>query len=253
MIEFLFQLEPYGSGDAIVLPVSPETYEIQYPQNSETVNVNAIGDVNLLGYRGLMSVTLESFFPDQEYGFCVSKPTMSPKEYIHQVAHWKNQNQKLYFKAGGNVNFLCTITDLTYSQKDATGDIYYSIELTEYRKLGDNRVVPSNKGTTGSAGSSGKTYQCKHGDTLKKISKKFYGTSKYASTLYKKNKKAIESAFNRHKKNYAKQQATEWNKKYPSQKRDWKYYYKRRKPKNSVNGKYLYGKPKIVIPPVKKK
>jgi hypothetical protein len=251
MSEFLFQLEPYGDGSSITLPVSPESYEVQYPQNSETVNVNAIGDVNLLGHRGLRSVTLESFFPDQEYGFCVSAPEMSPEEYIPKIAAWKNDNQKLYIKIGGSVNFLCTITDFSFSEKDATGDIYYSIELTEYRKLGSNRVVPSSKG--GASTSGGKTYQCKHGDTLSKISKKYYGTSKHASTLYSKNKSAIESAFKRHKKNYAKQQAAEWNKKYPSQKRTWKYYYERRKPKNSTNGKYLYGQPKIVIPPIKKK
>ena len=243
--KFLFQLDPYGGDAGIILPVSPESYEIDYPQNSETVNINNLGDINLLGKRGLMQVTLESFFPEQDYDFCVSPPTMSADEYVHTVAHWKNQNQKLYFKAGGSVNFLCTITNLTYSRKDGTGDYYYSIELTEYRTVGSNRVTPSNKGTNTNKG---KTYQCKHGDTLKKISKKFYGSSKYADTLYKKNKTVIEAAFTRHKKNYAKQQAKEWNAKYPSQKRTWQYYYKRRKPKNSVNGKYLYGKPKIVIP-----
>ena len=247
--DFLFELEPYGSGDAIMLPVSPETYEINYPQNSETVNVNAIGDINLLGHRGLKSVTLESFFPDQEYGFCVSTPQMSPEEYIHQLADWKNKNQKLYFKAGDTVNFLCTITNLTYSQKDATGDIYFSVELTEYRKLGSNRVVPSGKGNTGK---SGKTYKCKKGDTLKKLSKKYYGSSKYATALYQKNKSAIESAFKPYEKAKAKKKAAEWNKKYPSKKRTWEYYYDRRKPKNSENGKYLYGNPKIVIPSIKK-
>lgn len=246
--KFLFQLDPYGGDAGIILPVSPESYEIDYPQNSETVNINNLGDINLLGKRGLKQVTLESFYPSQYYGFCVAEPKMTPDQFTHQIAVWKNANQKLYFKAGGSVNFLCTITDLSYSKKDGTGDSYYSIELTEYRVVGSNRVTPSNKGTDTKKG---KTYKCKtNKETLKKISKKFYGSSKYADMLYKKNKKAIENAFKRHKKAYAKKQAAEWNKKYPSKKRNWQYYYKRRKPKNSVNGKYLYGKPTLVIPAI---
>lgn len=247
----LFALDPYNASaedEQMILPVSPDSYEISYSQNNSTENVNSFGEVKLLGKRGLLSTKIESFFPHMAYDFCVSQPTMEPFEYISKLRKWKDKNQLLHFKVGEDVNFLCSIESLTWGENDGTGDVNYTIELKEYRRVGSNRVKPSDK----SSSSKGKTYTVKHGDTVGKIAKKYYGSSKYGSTVYKANKSTIEKAWDRHCKRKAQKDAAAWNKKHPSSKRTWKYYYKKRSHKNSCNGKYLVKGTKLTIPAKKK-
>lgn len=244
--KLLFQLDPYSDTtySKVTLPVSPSSFEVEYPQNSTSLNINAKGDINLLGYRGLRTVSLESFYPAQQYGFCVAPVTMEPYRFVKVISYWKNHNVKLYFKAGEDVNFLCTVTDFRFGEDDGSGDVKFAIELTEYRKIGTSRVKKHQKG---------KTYTVKKGDTVSKIAKKKLGKSSYGKKIYSINKKKIESAWKRHRKNEAIKEAKAWNKKHPDKEHTWRYYYKQQKRKNSHNGKYLIKGTKLVLPKVKKK
>ena len=47
----------------IILPVTPESYNISSSQNHQTVNVIALGDLNLMGNKGLRELSFSSFFP----------------------------------------------------------------------------------------------------------------------------------------------------------------------------------------------
>ena len=100
-----------------------------------------------------------------------------------------------------------------------------SLSLTSNGK--NVKESPSSKNKKSS--SKPKTYTVKKGDTLKKIAKKYLGSASKSKDLYKKNKKVIENAFKKWKK--------EQNKKKKGSV----------KAKNSQNGKYLVKGTKLVL------
>lgn len=245
MDKLLFQLDPHSNKkyEKVTLPVLPSSYEVSESQSNETVNINAVGEVNLLGHRALRTVTLSSFYPAQNYNFCVVKPELDPYEFIERLSYWKRNNVKLYFKAGEEVNFLTTISELNFGENDGSGDVNFTIELTEYRELGTKRVKKV---------SDAKTYTVKSGDTVQSIAKRILGKAKYGANIYKLNKKKIEKKWKTKRKNKAMQDAIDWNSHHPSNTRDYKYFYKKQKIKNSHNGKYLVPGMILTIPSVRK-
>ena len=52
-----------GAGENVSFPVLPAEIMAKNPYNTQTVNINGLGDINMKGKRGLKSVTLASFFP----------------------------------------------------------------------------------------------------------------------------------------------------------------------------------------------
>lgn len=183
------------SSGSFTLPVSPESFEMGINNNNTTVNINSLGDINLLGKRGLYSISLSSFFPNQYYYFCVTKPR-APYYYIEvlQTALDNNDICQLII-TGTNVNLACTIEDLKYGERDGSGDVYFTISLKEYREVEHKKVnssvLSSNRARTTTKTTSERTYCVKKGDTLSGIAKSQTGSSSNWRTIYNDNKSVI--------------------------------------------------------------
>ena len=227
-----------GTGK-IILPVNPSSFDVVDGWNNVEANINSLGLINMIGNRGLKSVTISSFFPAKTYDFTVSGGAVSKKTVYSSVATLgrKTQSNKkvtyhpwqtvkklqswrgkvLTFSISGTdgvVSWRCLIDgDIQYGEKDGTGDIYYTLTLKEYKSTNRKRTVtvPVQKKTskktevTDGRGRSvvrpGKyKYTTKKGDTLKKIAFKMTGKSSKASSVYKQNKKAIKKAFKKYQK-----------------------------------------------------
>ena len=52
------------AGESVTFPVSPPSFEISNAYNNSTINVNSLGDINMLGKRGLTTIKFSSFFPE---------------------------------------------------------------------------------------------------------------------------------------------------------------------------------------------
>lgn len=180
----------------IVFPVLPASYDISSAQNNTTVNVNAIGEVNLLGWPDLDTVSWSSFFPMRPDTYTRSSIS-SPYEYIEQLSR---------MKAAGPMDLHlldvlaihCTIESLTWGEKDGTGDISYEINLKRYIYINREGVV-SKSVLNGGQGRSipdtprnGKTYITKNGDNLLAIARKELGISDWTE-LYALNRNVIGS------------------------------------------------------------
>ncbi len=199
--------------DKFRLPINPPSFEVSDSQNNETIQVHTVGEVNLLGNPNLTTMTLSSFFPNQEYHFCQYTGFPKPYECVGKIRGWMRSKYKVQLViTGTDVNMTCTIESFTCGEEDATGDVKFEIALKKYQPIGYTKRVTTKKTNTNK-----KTYKVKKGDTLAKISKKVTGTSSNASAIYKKNKKVIEKAAKRHKR------------------------------KTSKNGKYLYKGTKLTI------
>ena len=222
--------EAANKDERIQLPVVPASFQIDDGQNNVVVNITSMGDANLPGKKALRELILTSFFPDQDYGFLVGERKDDPYEYIEWLRERKNNGVIMrVIVTGADINFTCLIEKLEYGEDDASGDVNYSISLKEYIV-----IDPAAGEDTGDDGGGRvdkpkpKTYTVKKGDTLKKIAKKYLGSASKSKYLYKKNKKVIEKAFKKWKKQQKKKGKTV-------------------KAKNSQNGKYLIKGTKLVL------
>lgn len=183
-----------GAGGSLQLPVKPSEYNISVSSNNTVVNVIRTGDINLKGKTGLRAISLSSFFPSKAYNFTAGT-IPSPTSCVTQIEAMRNSDTPCRVIITDVLNMECTIESFTYGERDATGDIYYTISIQEYKKPIAQTVSSAGGESTRTAKkpeeSSGKTYTVKKGDCLWKISKQFYGKGSEYSKIYDANKNII--------------------------------------------------------------
>lgn len=167
----------------LTLPVTPESYNVSTSQNNQTVNIISLGDLNLMGNKGLKELSFSSFFPANKVhgGYAAQAAFKEPFSLCNRLINWKNGKKIVrVIITGTNINTEYLINEFSYEQKDATGDIYYSIALSEYvrpkvtLKVGNVVTLASNRGKKESGE---QFYTVKKGDTLKSIAKAKLGSS----------------------------------------------------------------------------
>lgn len=122
--------------EVLQLPVPPEKYAIPDPWNNQQVE-GLRQTLNLIGLRGLKSITIESFFPikGHDYPFLQNR-TMWGRQYVETIQRWREKRYPIRLIIVDNsgkqdVNMAVTIDDFpTEVRQD--GDIYYSLVLTEF-------------------------------------------------------------------------------------------------------------------------
>ena len=183
--------------ERIRLPVIPSSFEVSIPHQNTIVNITNLGEINLIGKTGLMSMTIESFFPNQQYNFCLYKGFQKPYEYIKQLLKWKNSGKPIrVIVTDTPINYAMAIENLTYSEVDGTGDVYFSLELKEYKFISTptvktittkNESTLTTPTTTREVKSPPDSYVVKQGDTLWLIAKKIIGDGSNYKVIAQKN------------------------------------------------------------------
>lgn len=177
----------------LILPVTPESYTISSSQNHQTVNIVSLGDLNLMGNKGLKELSFSSFFPFSNVhgGYKAQTAFKPPFTLCKTIQGWKDSKKIVRAViTGTNINTEFLINDFSYEQKDGSGDVYYTLSLSEYVRpkvtlktgqvvsLAKNRSTKTNKA---------ELYTVKKGDTLKKIAKAKLGSSSKFKELAKLN------------------------------------------------------------------
>lgn len=120
-----------------ILPVNPEEIEIDHPTDNDTYRVLSLGEIMVPNKPGLQKVTFGAYFP-AETDLQEQEGGKTPKAYVHAIkqAQIKKKVCRLIITRAGlyNTNILCLVTSFKTTDKGGEpGDIYYEIELTEYR------------------------------------------------------------------------------------------------------------------------
>lgn len=170
-----------GSG-ALQLPVKPTEFNVTVAHRNTVVNVIQLGDINLMGKTGLREVSLSSFFPAKDYNFSNNSGRKKPITCVNQLESWRKSGKPVRVIITDLLNMEATIESFTWGERDATGDIYYTLALKEYKKIKTKKATvtvetetETTRETKAPESSSGKTYTVKAGDCLWSISKRFYG------------------------------------------------------------------------------
>jgi len=125
-----------NSNDKFQLPIGPPEFEVSVDQKHTIININNIGEALMLGKSGLMEMTIESFFPAQEYYFADVINAKQPYAYVEKLLKWKDSNKPIRMNiTGTGINKPFVIQSLGYKEQDGTGDVYYSLKLKEYKYL----------------------------------------------------------------------------------------------------------------------
>lgn len=186
----------------IQLPVKPSDYNIAVSHRNTVVNVIQLGDINLIGNTGLRELSLSSFFPAQDYNFSNNSDRKTPIAYVNMIEEWRKAGEPIRVIITGVLNMECTIESFSYGEQDATGDIYYTASLKEYKKISikerskgksKKKKKKSKRATKKSSKNSGKKYTVKSGDSLWSISKRYYGDGSQYKKIYEANKKKIKN------------------------------------------------------------
>ena len=183
--------------ERIRLPVIPSYFEVTIPHQNTTVNINELGEINLIGKTGLVSMTIESFFPNQQYFFCLYRDFQKPYEYIKQLLKWKDSGKPIrVIVTGIPINYAMAIESLIYSEVDGTGDVYFTLEVKEYKFIKtpssntlttNSRTLLTTPTTQRETKSLATHYTVQKGDTLWLIAKKVTGEGSNYKAIAQKN------------------------------------------------------------------
>lgn len=143
-------------------------------------------------------MTLESFFPNQDYPFVTTQQRHDPYLYVESIERWRKSGRPIRFILTETpLNIAFAIENFTYGERDGSGDVYYVLELKEYvftgvKEVNDKGYNPPTKSETSTSNnrdnkSIGNTYTVKVGDTLSAIAKKQTGNSANYKIIAEKN------------------------------------------------------------------
>lgn len=191
-----FTFKDDSSNTELLLPVTPSSFEMTHGMKVETINIHALGDVNIAGYTTLATITIEGMFPAQDYVFALT-PTVNITNnysYIDYFQNWINNRVVIRFIISGTkINIPVLVEDIKYGEKDGTNDLYYSLTLREYRQVKPIKIESSSSTASNSIRavaappSTAQTYTIQRGDNLSYICRKFYGNANLYNKLAKYN------------------------------------------------------------------
>lgn len=125
----------FQNNDKLQLPVPPAEFQVAQGNLNNTIVVEGIGEVNILGKERLATITISSFFPAQEYEFCQYKVFPKPYECVELIEKFRKLGQVRLLITGTNINEIFYIEEFTYGEKDGTGDVYFTLQMKEFKKL----------------------------------------------------------------------------------------------------------------------
>ncbi|GEO27020.1 hypothetical protein AAC03nite_28050 [Alicyclobacillus acidoterrestris] len=129
----------FKNTDVVQLPIPPEKYEIDDPwvnQQTGSQLPDALSQsLNMIGIRGLKTVSIESFFPIKGHDYPYNQNTsMWGDEYVDKISNWRAQRYPIRLVVQGtshDVNMLVTIDDFK-TGVGQDGDISYTMDMTEF-------------------------------------------------------------------------------------------------------------------------
>ena len=188
--------------DKIRFPVVPSTIGVSRSNNIDTQAVIKLGEVPIFNGTSLKTIELTSFFPNQEYSFCDYTGFMKPYEFSEKIQRWLYQGTPVrIIITDSPTNMQCLIQQFDTVEQDGTRDLYFTLNLIEYRPIEipiikvDTNTSNASNNTTRPTEQANNTTQKVHkvvkGDSLWAIAQKYYGKG----SLYPKIKEANKSKY----------------------------------------------------------
>lgn len=181
-----------NNAERLRLPILPPSFGVEAGNLNTRVNINEIGNINLIGKSDLKEITIGTFFPAQNYYLCEYTGFPKPYECVEMIENWRLSGKPIRLIITDTpINLAMAIENFSYNERDGTGDVYYTLELAEYVFL-ETRTESKQRGyklegERPVTKEIPKEYIVKSGDTLWSISKRLTGNGANYTAIAKKN------------------------------------------------------------------
>ena len=197
--------------DKIRFPVVPSSVGVNRSNNIDTQSVLKLGEVPIFNGTSLKTIELTSFFPNQEYSFCDYTGFMKPYQFSEKIQKWMYEGKPLrIIVTDSPTNMQCLIQQFDTVEQDGTRDLYFTLNLVEYRPIEVPNLSNNNASSSSTSNSSNnsqntsrpsetstnsnnqqKSHKVVKGDSLWDIAQKYYGNG----SLYPKIKEANKDKY----------------------------------------------------------
>lgn len=185
------------TGQEIVLPVTPSSFQIDRGVPVQTVDLHDFGELALPGSGlKLFQEDLEFMLPRQHYPFCQPETNTDPYFYIDFFQLAGDRKQPLRFVISDTPTICDVLVEnLQYGERDGTNDVYCTLTMHRYRAPGaagkagatasgvTTSVSAGNARTSDTPPAAQQTYTIKPHDSLWTICRRFYGDGELAAKL----------------------------------------------------------------------
>lgn len=195
-----------GAGRTLEIPVLPETLAVESEGDNQTENVLHLGEINILAQKKLGKIEWEAVFPAHSAPYVTVGSPPAPIDCIRLIQSWRDAMQPVQLMLVGanlDINLKMGIESFSYEERGGEpGDVYYSIELLEYKDYTPRRISILNGGRTvvlapGRPGTGsltpGSRYTVAPGDTIWSIAQRAYGDGSLFQRIYNANQSVINS------------------------------------------------------------
>lgn len=176
-----------NSKSILTLPVMPQEVEYSSSSRFQEYEILDLGKVSLPRGRNLSSLKWEGLFPAySRKEMTLFEGIEDPKNYVKKIESWRLNRRKLSIRIEGTLleNETMYINEFTYSM-NSIGDYKYTISFLQAESISMKKTKRKS--------SKSKKYKVKRNDeTLREISKKYYGDGSMYRVIYKANKKLID-------------------------------------------------------------
>ncbi|WP_227851902.1 LysM peptidoglycan-binding domain-containing protein [Clostridioides sp. ES-S-0123-01] len=193
------------ANDTFRFPVFPSSFEINSKAIVNTSNILKTGEIAVFGGVGLRTTEISSFFPKNEASYCDYTGFPTPYDCVNKIQKWMNEGLILrYTITETNINMEVIIDSFKYEEKDCTGDVYFTLNLKEYKRIQIPKINTSSNDKISSkldlpltkgfeVKNKQKTHKVGKGDSLWSLAKKYYGDGDLWKKIYDANKKLIKN------------------------------------------------------------
>jgi hypothetical protein len=200
------------NGKNLTIPINPEELTISRSATNDDIDIIGLGKTARKGEPGLMTLSIESFFPSASSYFYTGVTPKTCIEFINEIWGTENTNNNVAkIVTSGlpiELNMYFVIENFNYDHKAGEeDDIYYTLEIKQYVPYGVKTVniqlsglaaaravsVATASTSTTTTTSATKTYTVVKGDCLWNITKKYTGSGSNWKELYNLNTSVIGS------------------------------------------------------------
>ena len=194
-----YQMSLVAEGTRIPIPVPPEKLAVTCGGKNETATVLGLGEVLLLRKPGLRTVKWDSLFP--KYGGPYAPGgTIEPALAVERIRKIQAEGKTVRLEllgCGLDVGEAFAVESFDYEERGGEpGDVYYSIELKEWRNWAAKTLDPASgaeeqQDRAGEPERDGNTYTVVRGDSLWAIAARTYGSGGRWREIYDANRDTV--------------------------------------------------------------
>lgn len=178
------------TGEELVMPVTPPSYQIEHGRKQNTETLYMVGDVTAPGPAVLLDEEPEFLLPAHDYPFNQPGAILNPFVYLEKLEKWSDAGTVLrYVVADTPINAAVRFGPIRFREQDGTNDIYCTVPIRGVRQLEAEELevaespVPLGARAAEADPVKAGSYTVVQGDTLGGICRRFYGNANLAAAL----------------------------------------------------------------------